>query len=175
MPIKYHSASTNKDLRNPPKVWRHTSPADQEEEQAQAEEQEQKASYSHNKPQPSHHPKRSKEEAENLENTPKKLQDLVTLVYALQVASFFIPFTGIAGVIINYSKKDDVKDTWLESHFQWQIRTFWISFIWSIIGFVLVVFIIGIFILLGVMIWYIIRIINGWTALSEGKPILEKK
>jgi len=48
-----------------------------------------------------------------------------TIVYALQAISFFLAVTFIAAVIVNYVKKKDVEDTWVVSHFRWQIRTFW--------------------------------------------------
>ncbi len=53
------------------------------------------------------------------------------LVYGLQAASFFFGITAIAAVIINYVKKDDVLNTWLASHFRWQIRTFWFGLFWE--------------------------------------------
>ncbi|MEW8206622.1 MAG: hypothetical protein AB2746_10910, partial [Candidatus Thiodiazotropha taylori] len=58
----------------------------------------------------------------------RNLEREVTLtvgVYALQAASFLFVITLLIGVIVNYVKRDDVRGTWLESHFRWQIRTFW--------------------------------------------------
>lgn len=56
------------------------------------------------------------------------------LSYALQAIGFFVGITYIVAIIINYVKRDDVKGTWLESHFRWQMRTFWFSLLWAIIG-----------------------------------------
>ncbi|WP_247869935.1 hypothetical protein [Methylophaga sp. SB9B] len=50
---------------------------------------------------------------------------LTIIIYALQAASFIVGLTFLVAVIINYIKRDDVRGTWLESHFRWQIRTFW--------------------------------------------------
>ena len=97
---------------------------------------------------------------------------MTTFVYAMQVAAFFIGITFIIGVIINYVKKDDVRGTWLESHFRWQIKTFWFSLLWTVIGIATVIFVVGYFILLANTIWVIYRIIKGWTRLSDNKEML---
>ena len=101
----------------------------------------------------------------------QSLKTITTVVYALQAASFFIGLTFIAAVIANYVKQGEVEGTWLESHFRWQIRTFWFSLLWSIIGFVLVLVLVGYLVLLADAIWVIYRIIKGWMALSEGKAM----
>jgi uncharacterized membrane protein len=77
-------------------------------------------------------------------------------------------------VIINYVKRDDVKGTWLESHFRWQIRTFWFVLLWSVIGFVTTVILVGYVILFVNAIWLIYRIAKGWLNLrDEKKPYPE--
>lgn len=96
---------------------------------------------------------------------------MTTFVYALQVAAFFIGITFIVGVIINYVKIDDVRGTWLESHFRWQIKTFWFSLLWTVIGIATVVFVVGYFVLLANTIWVIYRIIKGWMRLSDNKEM----
>jgi len=99
------------------------------------------------------------------------LKTITTIVYALQAVSFFIGITFIAAVILNYVKKDDVQGTWLASHFDWQIRTFWFGLLWGIIGVVTFFLVIGYFILIANAIWIIYRIIKGWLRLSEGKTM----
>jgi uncharacterized membrane protein len=101
----------------------------------------------------------------------QSLKTITTVVYALQAVSFFIGITFIAGVIVNYLKKAEVEGTWLESHFRWQIRTFWFSVLWSIIGFVLVFVLIGYLVLAADALWVIYRIVRGWINLSEGKAM----
>lgn len=101
----------------------------------------------------------------------QSLKTITTVVYALQAVSFFIGITFIAGVIVNYIKKSAVEGTWLESHFRWQIRTFWFSVLWSIIGFVLVFVLIGYLVLAADALWVIYRIVRGWLNLSEGKAM----
>ncbi|QSP94634.1 hypothetical protein LPB19_15905 [Marinobacter salinisoli] len=99
-------------------------------------------------------------------------RNLAVVVYILQALHFFTGgITPLVGVIINYVKLDDVQGTWVESHFRWQIRTFWIGLLWTVIGVLTVALIIGWFILLGVSIWMIYRIVKGALALNDGKQV----
>jgi uncharacterized membrane protein len=98
-------------------------------------------------------------------------RNLAVAVYILQALSFFLGgITGLAGVIINYVKLDDVRGTWIEPHFRWQIRTFWMALLWTVIGVITTLIIIGWFILLAMAIWVIYRIVRGALALNDGKP-----
>ncbi|MBU0593996.1 MAG: hypothetical protein KKH74_09720 [Gammaproteobacteria bacterium] len=97
---------------------------------------------------------------------------ITTVVYALQALSFFVGITAIVAIIINYVKIDDIRDTWLESHFRWQIRTFWFGLLWGMIGAITFVLIIGWFILAADAVWIIYRIVKGWLRLNDGKEIL---
>ncbi len=99
------------------------------------------------------------------------LKTITTVVYILQALSFFTGITFIAAVVVNYIKKEDVQGTWLESHFLWQIRTFWYGFLWGAIGVALFVFVVGYFVLIANTIWLLYRIIKGWLRLSEGKAM----
>ena len=99
------------------------------------------------------------------------LKTITTVVYVLQALSIFTGITFIAAVVVNYIKKEDVQGTWLESHFLWQIRTFWYGLLWGSIGVALFVFVIGYFVLLANTIWLLYRIIKGWLRLSEGKEM----
>ena len=95
------------------------------------------------------------------------------------VGSFIFGWPSIIAVIINYVKRADARGTWLESHFEWQIRTFWYALGWSIlvflIGLPLTLVIIGFGIwalgafILGI--WAIYRIARGWMALNDRKAI----
>ena len=99
------------------------------------------------------------------------LKNIAQIVYLCQALSFFFGITAVAGVILNYLKRDEVKGTWLESHFVWQIRTFWISLIASLIGFILIFILIGFLILAATLVWTIYRVIKGYLLLSENKLI----
>ena len=98
-------------------------------------------------------------------------KNIAQIVYLCQALSFFFGITAIAGVILNYLKRNEVKGTWLESHFTWQIRTFWISLIASLVGFILIVILIGFLILAATLVWTIYRVIKGYLLLSENKPV----
>lgn len=100
-----------------------------------------------------------------------KQKNSVLLVYILQALSFVVGITAIAGVVINYLKRDEVRGTYLESHVSWQIKTFWYSLLGYIIGFVLLIVLIGGLVILAVTVWYIYRIIKGWLALNDGKEL----
>ena len=101
---------------------------------------------------------------------PRSARNLATVVYILQALSFFVGgITALAGVIINYIKMDDVRGTWLEPHFRWQIRTFWIGLLWTVIGIMTTMLIIGWLILLAIAIWVIYRVVMGALALNEGR------
>lgn len=101
-----------------------------------------------------------------------KLKNVVLIVYLLQAISFVFGITLIIGVIINYVKREDAIGTWLESHFNWQIKTFWISLIVAIIGGATIVFGIGFFILGINYIWIIYRIIKGAFRLLDEKEVI---
>ena len=101
----------------------------------------------------------------------KSLKTLTMVVYALQALGFLNGITWIVAVIINYVKKDEVRGSWLESHFRWQIRTFWWGLLWGVIGTVLVLVLVGWLILAAVSIWIIYRIVKGWLYLNDNKPI----
>ena len=96
---------------------------------------------------------------------------ITTLVYALQAAVFLGGIPYLVAIIINYVKRDDVQGTWLASHFRWQIRTFWFSLLWFALGGLTYVFVIGYFILVADAVWVIYRIVKGWLALYERKPL----
>ncbi|MFZ5593918.1 MAG: DUF4870 family protein [Pseudomonadota bacterium] len=96
---------------------------------------------------------------------------LATVVYALQAVSFVAGMTLIVAVIINYVKMDDVRGTWLESHFRWQIRTFWFGLLWAVVGAITFLILVGYLVLMADAIWVIYRIVKGWLNLNDGKPM----
>ncbi len=104
--------------------------------------------------------------------TETSLQRLAMIVYALQAASLFTgSVTLFAGAIINYVRRDDVQGSWVESHFRWQIKTFWYSLLWLVIGGVTTIFLIGWAILLAASLWLIYRFAKGWVYLNEQRPM----
>jgi uncharacterized membrane protein len=102
----------------------------------------------------------------------KSVRLVTHIVYLLQALGFFCGITFIAGIIVNYIKLDDVRGTWLESHFRWQMRTFWFGLLWSVIGGITLFVFIGAIILFVNVVWIIYRITKGWLRLFEGKEIV---
>ena len=92
---------------------------------------------------------------------------------AMIVTAFLTGWPSIIAVILNYVKRSEVRGTWLDSHFSWQIRTFWFALLWLTLGAVLFVTVLGIpfaFVLwFATGIWVLYRIIRGWLALSSQK------
>lgn len=130
--------------------------------------------------------------SEQIEIRPEPSPTLVNvthLVYALHALSLLIGVTtaatiigafvfgvpSIIAVVINYLKRDEARGTFLESHFRWQIRTFWFALLWFLVGGMLFATILGIPLALGVWfatgVWAIYRIARGWLALRDGKPM----
>jgi uncharacterized membrane protein len=91
------------------------------------------------------------------------------------VGAFLTGWPSIIAVILNYVRRDEVRGSYLESHFSWQIRTFWYALLWVAIGIVLAITIIGIpfsiAIFVAVSLWILYRIVRGWLALLERKPM----
>ena len=95
------------------------------------------------------------------------------------VLSFVGGLPSIIAVIMNYARRSATRGTYLESHFRWQIRTFWFSWLWilltsilaALLLIVLVGFVIAIvgFALIGI--WVIYRVARGWLALRDGRPM----
>ena len=107
---------------------------------------------------------------ENYEN----LKDITTLVYLLQAIAF-VGFTPIIAVIINYFKKSEVKGSVLESHFRWQIRTFWWGLLWfavaALFNWTIIGAIVGVPIFVVATVWWFYRIVKGWLTLNKTRPM----
>jgi uncharacterized membrane protein len=94
---------------------------------------------------------------------------------ALIVTAFLSGWPSIIAVILNYVKRSDVRGTWLDSHFSWQIRTFWYALLWLVIGAILFITFVGIpfavVLWIGTGLWVLYRIIRGWLALLSERPV----
>jgi uncharacterized membrane protein len=91
------------------------------------------------------------------------------------VGAFVFGIPSIIAVVMNYIYQADVRGTWLESHFRWQIRTFWFALLWIVVGALLILLIIGLVvswaIFLAAGIWVIYRIVRGWITLQDRRPL----
>ena len=105
-----------------------------------------------------------------------ELKKYTFAVYILLALYFVTLITPIIGIIINYIKQDDVRGSWLESHFRWQQRTFWYGLLWTVAGAATTPILgIGYAVLAGATIWLIYRIARGWIYLVDGKPMYPLK
>lgn len=100
------------------------------------------------------------------------LKNVTMAVYALQALAFLWGITAVVGVVVNYVKRDDARGTVYESHFDWQIRTFWWGLVWGVIGVALTFVFVGVFVLFAAWVWMIYRVVKGFLQLNEGKPVL---
>ena len=98
-------------------------------------------------------------------------RSITQVIYGLYAASLISGITMFIAIVLNYVKRDDVVNTLYESHFRWQIRTFWFSILWAVVGGLTAVIFIGFVIWGAAFIWFIYRIAKGWLRLNEGKPM----
>ena len=98
---------------------------------------------------------------------------------ALIVTSFLFSLPSIVAVVMNYMRRSRVRGTYLESHFRWQINTFWYALLWMVVATVvslpLMLLLVG-FLTLWVAIavvgvWVLYRVVRGWMRLSSGLPM----
>jgi len=123
------------------------------------------------------------EQAASSENTnsaqdtslPESERKTILLVYILQAAGFLIGLSFIAGVIVNYVKRGDLKSPIAQDHCSYQIRTFWWSTLWVVLSILLSFVIIGYLTALVAIFWTLYRVIRGFMCLNDGKPVSAKK
>ena len=104
---------------------------------------------------------------------PPRLQDDKTLpgvIYALHIAGVVTGgFTCLIAAILAYVSRKDAPE-WLASHYEFQIRTFWLALLMSLVSGVLTVVGIGIVMLVAVGLWVVVRSVVGLSALLKGQP-----
>ena len=97
------------------------------------------------------------------------------LTAATIVGAFVFGVPSLVAVVINYLKRDEARGTFLESHFRWQIRTFWFALLWCVIAAMMFITFVGIPVALVLLfatgIWVIYRIVRGWLALRDRNPM----
>lgn len=99
------------------------------------------------------------------------LKKMAHIGYGLHALALVVPVTAIAALILAYLKRSEALGSWLESHFTWQIRTFWFALLWSAIGMATFFVLIGWLIFLATGIWFIYRVVRGWVSLHDGRPL----
>ncbi len=106
---------------------------------------------------------------QNIDLNQLKQYNLIT--YILYLVGFVVGITGLIAIIMNYVKRNEMRGTWLESHVDWQIKTFWYSLIGYVLGLILSVILIGYLLILVVFVWHVYRLVKGLIALNDNKPI----
>ncbi|MFD2190562.1 DUF4870 family protein [Pistricoccus aurantiacus] len=94
---------------------------------------------------------------------------MAMVVYGLYLAGFVVGFTPLIGVVIAYVYRGKGPH-WLDEHYRYQIRTFWISLVYGIIAFVLSFIGIGLLLMVALAVWMIIRCVKGFKGLQERRP-----
>ena len=100
-----------------------------------------------------------------------ELKKYAFAVYILQALYFVLVITPVIGLVINYLKQDEVRGSWLESHFRWQQVTFWYGLLWTALGVISLPILVGYPVLAAVTLWLIYRIARGWISLVDGKEM----
>lgn len=103
----------------------------------------------------------------------RSLKLYTQVTYLVWVISFFTAVPIFIAAILDYIKKDDARGTWLESHYRWQIRTFWFAILWYIVGGITIPILIGFGILALTHLWMLYRSVKGWLRLNEGRPMYD--
>ena len=98
----------------------------------------------------------------------------VLLVYILYLAGLFLGITAVVGVVMAYIARDRAQG-WVASHYEFQVRTFWLTLLYATIGLVLSLVMIGIPVLMATFVWYIIRNVKGLIRASQDEPIPDPK
>ncbi|MGO2148113.1 MULTISPECIES: DUF4870 family protein [Halomonas] len=99
---------------------------------------------------------------------PSKQHDttMAMVVYALYLASFVVGFTSVVGVIIAYVYQGK-GPAWLDEHYRYQVRTFWIGLLYASISFLLTFVLIGFPLLFALAVWFIVRCVKGFKGLQD--------
>lgn len=92
------------------------------------------------------------------------------VIYILYLASIVVGLTSLIGVVMAYINRSEAPE-WLASHYQYQIRTFWIGLLYTLIGVLLTTVLIGFAVLLFTLVWLIVRCVKGIKALDMDQPV----
>jgi uncharacterized membrane protein len=92
------------------------------------------------------------------------------IIYVLYLAGIVVGITGIIGVVMAYINRGEAPE-WLKSHYTFQIRTFWIGFLYAFIGVITTAIFIGVIILLFTLVWLIVRCVKGLQMLDKKQPM----
>jgi uncharacterized membrane protein len=97
-------------------------------------------------------------------------KDNVQVIYYLYLVSLLVGITGLVAIVLAYMNRGK-SEPWLETHYTWAIRTFWIGLAYSFAAVILVFLVIGFFLFIAVAIWFIARCVIGLQALGRNEPV----
>jgi uncharacterized membrane protein len=100
--------------------------------------------------------------------------DTARIIYILYLVGLAVGITAVIGVVMAYVNRNEAPE-WLRSHYEFQIRTFWIAILYSFIGVLLTMVLIGVLVLLFTVVWLIIRVVKGFKALEQRQPVPDVK
>ena len=97
------------------------------------------------------------------------------LTSATIAGAFVFGWPSIIAIIINFFKREEVRGSWLESHWRWQWRTFWYAALWLLVAGMLAITLIGIpaaiLVIVVTGVWVLYRVVRGWLVLAERKAL----
>ena len=96
------------------------------------------------------------------------------LIYVLYLAGLLVGITAVVGVVMAYIARDRAEG-WVASHYEFQIRTFWLTLLYGLSGVVLSFVLLGIPVLMATLVWFIIRNVKGLIRASQDEPIPDPK
>jgi uncharacterized membrane protein len=94
----------------------------------------------------------------------------IQLIYVLYIVSFVIGITALVGIVLAYINRGK-SESWIETHYTWAVRTFWIGILYSIISVLLMVVGVGFLLIIATAIWVVVRCVFGLQAVSRGEPM----
>ena len=101
-----------------------------------------------------------------------KETDIALMTYLLYFIGLFTGLASVIGLVMAYVRRDSAgSDELTNNHYTWLIRTFWLGLLYSVVGVVTAPFVVGYFILLFTVVWYIVRIVKGWLALARDETL----
>ncbi|GIL01388.1 MAG: membrane protein [Alphaproteobacteria bacterium] len=94
----------------------------------------------------------------------------VQLIYILYLVGFLVGITTIIGLVLAYMNRGK-SEAWVDTHYTWAIRTFWIAVLGSVVSLILMIAVVGFFLMIAVAVWVIVRCIVGLQKVGRGEPI----
>jgi len=91
------------------------------------------------------------------------------IVYILYLVSLAVGITSIVGLVMAYVNRGDAPE-WVQTHYRFQIRTFWIGLLYGLVSLLTLILVVGLFFGFFTLIWWIVRCVKGMKALGQGRP-----